>query len=193
MGNTETKTLTVKESDEINKKLEKLYSVVLEYLIIKKSLTNDIKTQSFMKGYKNERCTREDDKEECEKGITYKEDATALIKTKTGKQRKQAVNNFLKYFGHDRSDDFVKDKIVEDDFVKDKIVEDDFVEIDDTELQIDRLIADLYRLQSKFKHAKKKSIKKVKMKSINKSKTIKNKKVKSINKSKNKSKPKRVL
>ena len=183
MGNTETKTLTVKESDEINKKLEKLYSVVLEYLIIKKSLTNDIKTQSFMKGYKNERCTREDDKEECEKGITYKEDATALIKTKTGKQRKQAVNNFLKYFGHDRSDDFVKDKIVED----------DFVEIDDTELQIDRLIADLYRLQSKFKHAKKKSIKKVKMKSINKSKTIKNKKVKSINKSKKKSKPKRVL
>ena len=152
---------------------------------MKNSLTNQIKTQSFMKGYKNERCTSEDDKEECEKGIKYKKDATALIKTKTGKSRKQAINDALKYFGYDTTHEFD----ISDDF-------DDFINIDTSEIileqkldslefQIDSLITDINRLNSNFKHAKKKSIKKVnkKVKSIKKSKK----------KSKNKSKPKRVL
>ena len=179
MGNTETKTLTVKESYEIKKKLIELYSVVLEYLIIKKSLTNDIKTDSFMKGYKSENCEDFDDKEECESGIDYKKDAKKLIQTKTGnltktgETREQAINNVLKYFGHDTSDDFVN---IDD---TSKIILDQ--KLYPLEFQIDSLITDIYRLKSNFKHAKKKSIKKV------------NKKVKSINKSKKKSKPKRVL
>ena len=156
---------------KIQNKLDELYSVALDYLIMKNSLTNQIKTQSFMKGYKNERCTSDDDKEECKEGIKYKKDATALIKTKTGNSRKQVLNNALKYFGYDTTHEFDRS----DDF-------DDFINIDTSEIilefQIDSLITDIHRLKSNFKHAKKNSIKKV------------NKKVKSINKLKKKSKKK---
>jgi len=166
---------------KIQNKLDELYSVALDYLIMKNSLTNQIKTQSFMKGYKNERCTSDDDKEECKEGINYKKDATALIKTKTGKSRKQVINNALKYFGYDTTHEFDRS----DDF-------DDFINIDTSEIileqkldplefQIESLITDIHRLKSNFKHAKKNSIKKV------------NKKVKSINKLKKKSKAKRGL
>ena len=159
----------VKDDFLIQNKINELYSVALDYLIV----PDQIKTESFMKGYKNEKCTIDDDKEECEKGITYKKNATNLIKTKTGELRQQLVNNTLEYFGHDTTRKIDSS--------------DDFINIDTgkiiLEQELDHLIADIYHLNSKFKHAKKKSINKSKKKSN----------VKSINKLKKKSKAKRGL
>ena len=98
MGNTNASSHT--DIIKIDTKLNELFLVILDYLIIKKELTNEILTKNFMKGYKSEKCTL--DEEECKKGISFKKEARDLIINKTGKKRQQSVNNVLKYFGHDK-------------------------------------------------------------------------------------------
>ena len=84
---------------KIDTKLNELFLVILDYLIIKKELTNEILTKNFMKGYKSEKCTL--DEEECKKGISFKKEARDLIINKTGKKVCSHIIQLIQDFIHD--------------------------------------------------------------------------------------------